>query len=106
MIDTIMVSVAVTAGVVALAGVPLRCWQFATGRFRSQIPPHAQARATFSLFSLLFFVPNAAAWAYALYVAYRDFNCFRNTAHGSQITDHAFGHQPENALPNASTKRE
>jgi len=75
MIDTILVSLAITAGVVALAGVPLRCWQFATGRFRSQIPQHALARATFSLFSVLFLMPNAAAWAYALYVAYRDFSC-------------------------------
>jgi len=38
MINTILVSLAVAAGVVGLAGVPLRCWQFATGRFRSQIP--------------------------------------------------------------------
>jgi len=75
MMDTMLVSLAVTAGVVALAGVPLRCWQFATGRFRSQIPQHALARATFSLFSMLILLPNAFAWVYALYVAYRDFSC-------------------------------
>ncbi len=75
MMDTILVSLAVTAGVIALAGVPLRCWQFATGRFRSQIPQHALARATFSLFSVLILLPNAFAWAYALYVAYHDFSC-------------------------------
>ena len=75
MMDTILVSLAVTAGVGALAGVPLRCWQFATGRFRSQIPRHALARATFSLFSVVFLVLNALAWTYALYAAYRDFSC-------------------------------
>jgi hypothetical protein len=75
MIDTIWVALAVSAGAVALAGVPLRCWQFATGQFRSQIPRHALARATFSLFSVLLLVPNALAWAYALYVIYRDFSC-------------------------------
>jgi hypothetical protein len=75
MIDTILVSLAVTAGILALPGVPLRCWQFATGRFRSQIPRHALARATFSLFSMLFLVPNALAWTYTLYTAYRDFSC-------------------------------
>ena len=75
MIDTILVSLAVTAGVVALAGVPLRCWQFTTGRFRPHIPQHALARASFNLFGVLFLVPNALAWTYALYVAWADFNC-------------------------------
>jgi len=75
MIDTILVSLAVTAGVIALAGVPLRCWQFATGRFRSQIPQHVLARATFSLFAFVFLAPNALAWSYAIYVAYRDATC-------------------------------
>lgn len=75
MMDTILVSLAVTAGVIALAGVPLRCWQFTTGRFRSEIPRHIVARATFSLFAVLFLVPNAAAWIYALLVSYRDFSC-------------------------------
>lgn len=75
MADTILVSLAVTAGIVALAGVPLRCWQFATGRLRSQVPRHAIAQATFSLFSVLILVPNALAWIYALVVAWRDFAC-------------------------------
>ena len=75
MMDTLLVSLAVTAGMVALAGVPLRCWQFATGRFRSQIPRHALARATFSLFAVLILVPNALAWTYTLFVAYRDLSC-------------------------------
>ncbi len=75
MIDTLLVSLAVTAGILGLAGVPLRCWQFGTGRFRSQIPRHALARATFSLFSMLFLTPNALAWTYALYTAFRDFSC-------------------------------
>lgn len=75
MINTILVSLAVTAGVVALFGVPLRCWQFASGRFRSQVPQHALARATFRVFAFLFLVPNALAWTYAIYVAYRDATC-------------------------------
>lgn len=75
MMDTILVSLAVTAGVIALAGVPLRCWQFTTGRFRSEIPRHIVARATFSLFAALILMPNAAAWIYALLVSYRDFSC-------------------------------
>ena len=75
MLDTALVSLAVMAGIAALAGVPLRCWQFYTGRFRSQVPQHAMARATFSLFAMLFLTPNAAAWAYALLVVYRDFSC-------------------------------
>ena len=75
MINTILVSLAVTAGVVALAGVPLRCWQFATGRFRSQIPQHAVARATFRLFAFLILVPNALAWAYAIYIIQRYTTC-------------------------------
>ena len=75
MIDTILVSLAVAAGVVGLAGVPLRCWQFATGRFRAQIPQHALARATFRFFAFLFLAPNALAWTYALYAAYRELAC-------------------------------
>jgi hypothetical protein len=75
MIDTILVSLAVAAGVLGLAGVPLRCWQFATGRFRSQIPQHTLARATFRLFAFLFLAPNALAWVHALYAAYRELAC-------------------------------
>jgi len=75
MLNTMLVSLAVTAGVIALAGVPLRCWQFATGRFRSQIPRHALARATFRLFAFLFLVPNALAWSYAIYIVHRYYTC-------------------------------
>ena len=75
MINTMLVSLAVTAGVIALAGVPLRCWQFGTGRFRSQIPRHALARATFRLFAFLILVPNALAWTYATYIVYRYYTC-------------------------------
>jgi len=75
MINTLLVSLAVTAGVIALAGVPLRCWQFAAGRFRSQIPPHALARATFRLFAFLILVPNVLAWAYAIYIVQRYLAC-------------------------------
>jgi hypothetical protein len=75
MFDTILVSLAITAGVFGFAGVPLRCWQFAKGRFRSQIPQHALARATFRLFAFLILVPNALAWVYALNAAYRYLAC-------------------------------
>jgi hypothetical protein len=75
MINTLLVSLAVTAGVIALAGIPLRCWQFGTGRFRSQIPRHALARATFRLFASLILVPNALAWAYAIYIVYEYYTC-------------------------------
>lgn len=75
MLNTLLVSVAVTAGLVALMGVPLRAWQFHTGRFRSQIPRHAVARVTFSVFGVLFLVPNLLAWVYALYTAHLDFTC-------------------------------
>jgi hypothetical protein len=75
MINTVLVSLAVTAGVIALAGVPLRCWQFATGRFRSQIPQHALARATFRLFAFLILVPNALAWIYAVVIIHRYTTC-------------------------------
>ena len=70
-----LVSLAVTAGVIALAVVPLRCWQFATGRFRFQIPQHTLARATFRLFAFLFLVPNALAWSYAIYIVHRYYTC-------------------------------
>jgi hypothetical protein len=73
--DTIWVSLAVTAGIIALAGVPLRCWQLCTGRFRSQIPRHPLAQATFSLTAILILVPNLAGWFYVLFVAYRDLGC-------------------------------
>jgi hypothetical protein len=75
MTDTILVSLAVTAGIIGLAGAPLRCWQIVTGRFRPQIPLHAVARATFSLFSVLFLVPNALAWTYAITSGYRSLAC-------------------------------
>jgi hypothetical protein len=75
MIDTILVSLAVTAGIAGSAGVPVRCWQFAAGRFHSRIPRHALARATFRFFAFLILVPNALAWVYALHAAYRYLAC-------------------------------
>src|SRR6185503_17328170 len=75
MIDTLLVSLAVAAGVAGLAGVPLRLWQFATGRLISRIPRHALAQATFRFFAFLTLTPNALAWAYALYALYRDLAC-------------------------------
>jgi hypothetical protein len=91
MIDTLLVSLAVTAGILGLAGVPLRCWQFGTGRFRSQIPRHALARATFSLFSMLFLTPNALAWTYALHTALRDFGCTSACAQAGMASTIAVG---------------
>ena len=78
MLNTLLVGVAVTAGLIALVGVPLRAWQFQTGRFRPDIPRHALARATFSVFAVLFLVPNLAAWAYAVYTAHADFTCLES----------------------------
>lgn len=75
LINTLLVSLAVTGGVFALAGVPLRCWQFATGQFRSQVPRHALARATFSVFGFLFMAPNALVWTYALFTLYQYHAC-------------------------------
>ncbi|HKA38933.1 MAG TPA: hypothetical protein VKD25_04140 [Burkholderiales bacterium] len=75
MINTLLVALAVAAGVPALVGVPLRCWQIATGRFRSRIPQHALARATFRVFAALFLVPNVLAWAYVLHAGYQYLAC-------------------------------
>ena len=91
MLDTLLVSLAVTAGMVALIGIPLRCWQFATRQFRSQVPRHALAQATFSVFSVLFLVPNVLAWAYALYVAYRDLSCSGTCPHAGVASAIAVG---------------
>ena len=73
--DTLVVSLTVLVGIFALAGVPLRLWQIATGRFRDRIPQHPVARATFSLFSLVFGLPSALAWGYAVLVVVRDLGC-------------------------------
>lgn len=74
-LDTIVVSLAVMAGIVALVGVPLRCWQHLTGRLRSRVPQHAVAQATFSAFSTVFYALATLAWFYALYAAYADYFC-------------------------------
>jgi hypothetical protein len=124
MTDTILVSLAVTAGIIGLAGVPLRCWQIATGRFRTEIPPHAVARATFSLFSVVFFAPNALAWTYAVLNGYREFACAAACARTGIASAVAVGllgctyillegflltarrwPQPGNAAVNSATKR-
>jgi hypothetical protein len=75
MINTALVSLAVAAGIVALAGVPLRCSQLVMGRLRARIPPHPIAQTTFGLFSALFFAPAVLAWGYAFYAAYMDWRC-------------------------------
>jgi hypothetical protein len=122
MMDTIWVSVAVTAGIIGLAGVPLRCWQFHTGQFRSQVPPHALARATFSLFATLILVPNLVAWVYALYVVYHDhgaaqpgvasaiavgmLGCAYLLLEGFLLTARRSPAHPGNVLANSATKRE
>lgn len=91
MANIILVSLAVMAGVIALVGVPLRAWQFATGRFRPHIPPFALARKTFAFFAVLFLTPNVLAWAYVLYVAYRDLNCTGACAQAGTSTAIALG---------------
>ena len=115
------------AGLLALAGVPLRCWQFYSGRLRAQIPSHALAQATFSLCGALIFVPNVLAWAYAIYVALHDdrgapglpgaatafavgmLGCAYLLLEGFLLTARrspARVHQPGNALANSAAKRE
>jgi len=77
-LDTIVVSLAVVAGIVALLGVPVRSWQYVTGRLRTRIPEHAVAQATFGAFSALFYALAMLAWFYALYAAYVDYACAIN----------------------------
>ena len=91
MFDTVLVSLAVMAGAVALPGVPLRCWQLATGRLRARIPAHPVAHATFSVFSVLFFLPATLAWAYALYIAYVELGCRGHCAQSGVATAIALG---------------
>jgi hypothetical protein len=73
--DAVWVSLAVTAGLIAVAGVPLRCWQLYSGRLRARVPRHLLAQATFALFAVAILVPNVAGWFYLLFVAWRDFGC-------------------------------
>ncbi|MBM3356364.1 MAG: hypothetical protein FJY54_01360 [Betaproteobacteria bacterium] len=75
MIDSILVSLSIMAGAAGLAGVPVRLWQFATGRFALRIPSHMLARKTFSFFGVLFLIPSVLAWIYALYLAHAYFTC-------------------------------
>jgi hypothetical protein len=89
--DIILVSLAVMAGAIAIVGVPLRAWQLATGRFRPHIPPFEFARKTFIFFAVMFLTPNVLAWAYALYVAYRDLNCIGACAQAGTSTAIALG---------------
>lgn len=89
--DTIIVSLAVMGGAIALIGVPVRCWQYATGRLRSQIPRHAIANATFSIFSVLFYVPAMLSWVYAVYAAYVDYTCVGACEHRGVGTAIALG---------------
>lgn len=89
--DIILVSLAVMAGAIALAGVPWRAWQLATGRFRPHLPPFEFARVTFRFFAVLFFTPNVLAWTYALYVAYRDLNCIGACTQAGTSTAIALG---------------
>lgn len=90
-LDTVLVSLVVMAGIAAFIGVPIRCWQYFNGRLRSQIPQHAIALATFSLFSAFVFVPALLAWAYALYAAYADYSCVGNCAQKGVGTAFALG---------------
>ena len=125
MMDIMWVSLAVTAGIIGMAGVPLRCWQFYTGQFRSQVPPHALARVTFSLFAMLILLPNLLAGVYAIYVLYKDqgaaqpgvasavavgmLGCAYLLLEGFLLTARRSpprAHHPGNALANSAAKRE
>lgn len=90
-VDTIIVSLAVMAGIAALIGVPVRCWQYLTGRLRTQIPSHVIARATFSAFSTVFYALAVLAWLYAIYAAYVDFSCTMNCGYQGAGTAIALG---------------
>lgn len=90
-VDTIVVSLAVMAGIAALIGVPARCWQYLTGRLRSQVPRHAIAQATFVSFSTLFYAVAVLAWLYALYAAYADLSCTNNCGQKGVGTAFALG---------------
>lgn len=89
--DTVIVSLVVIVGIVALAGVPLRLWQIASGRFRERIPQHPVARATFSLFAVAFGALSAVAWTYAVLVAFRDFSCTGACPHAGVASAVAVG---------------
>jgi hypothetical protein len=89
--DTIIVSLAVMAGIAALIGVPVRCWQFLTGRLRSRIPQHGLAQATFGAFSMMFYALATLAWFYALYAAYVDYSCTGNCGQRGAGTALALG---------------
>jgi hypothetical protein len=126
MTDLFWVSLAVTAGVFALAGVPLRCWQFYTGRLRSRVPRHPLAQATFMLCGALILLPNLLGWAYALYVIFHDYarpgeesgiasavavgmlGCAYILLEGFLLTAlrRTDARQPGNALLNSAAKRE
>ena len=90
-LDTIVVSLAVMAGIAALAGVPVRSWQYLTGRFRSQVPQHAIAQATFGAFSAIFYALATLAWCYALYAAFVDYSCAANCGQRGAGTAFALG---------------
>jgi hypothetical protein len=90
-LDTIVVSLAVMAGIAALIGVPVRCWQQLTGRHRSQIPAHAVAQATFGALSAVFYALATLGWCYALYAAYVDYSCTANCGQRGAGTALALG---------------
>lgn len=90
-LDTIVVSLAVMAGIAALVGVPIRGWQYFTGRLRSQVPGHALAQATFGALSMIFYALATLAWCYALYAAYADYSCTANCGQRGAGTAIALG---------------
>lgn len=90
-LDTIVVSLAVMGGIAALIGVPVRCWQYLSGRLRSRIPQHALAQATFWAFSTFFYAVATLAWCYALYAAYVDYSCTSNCGQRGAGTALALG---------------
>ena len=90
-LDTIVVSLAVMTGIVALIGVPIRSWQYLSGQLRSHVPQHAIAQATFGAFSALFYALAVLAWFYALYAAYVDYACSVNCGQRGAGTALALG---------------
>lgn len=89
--DTIVVSLAVMAGIAALIGVPVRLIQHLSGRLRTRVPQHAIALATFGVFSALFHALASLAWLYALYAAYADYFCASNCGQRGAGTAFALG---------------
>ena len=123
---TAIVSLAVMVGLLALAGLPWRCWQLYSGSLRATVPSHAVAQATFSVLALVIFLPNLLAWIYALFSISRDYAIASAPGAASALAVGLLGctymllegflltarrappraHHPGNDLANSAAKRE